>query len=196
MTVRTNSLKAVSAVAALAVAGGALAVPTFASAQSYGQSYGSAYQGERYYEPCLRDQRTRGTTGGLVGAAIGAGIGSQVASRGARTEGGVLGALLGAAIGSSVGREQAACTPTGYQGYAQRGYYEDNRYDGRAYSGAYREERYDDRYAYSRNVAERSYSGAEDCRLADSVIRLPNGRTETRYVRVCADERGEYRVVD
>ena len=32
--------------------------------------------------------------------------------------------------------------------------------------------------------------------LAESRIRLPDGRTDTRYVRTCPDQYGRYRVVD
>ena len=37
---------------------------------------------------------------------------------------------------------------------------------------------------------------AEDCRLAESPIYMPDGRTQTRFVRVCRDASGKYAVVD
>jgi len=41
-----------------------------------------------------------------------------------------------------------------------------------------------------------SYQNSDRCRLAESRIRLPDGRTDTRYVRTCPDQYGRYRVVD
>ena len=46
-----------------------------------------------------------------------------------------------------------------------------------------------------RRVAE-SPRDAEDCRLAESPIYMPDGRTQTRFVRVCRDASGKYAVVD
>jgi len=37
---------------------------------------------------------------------------------------------------------------------------------------------------------------AEDCTLAESPIYMPDGRTQTRFVRVCRDAAGKYAVVD
>lgn len=211
-----------AAIAALACAS-AVALPGVASAQSYGYDYPPAYgygnggysQGT-YYDPCARDQRQRATTGGLLGAAIGAVAGSQMAARGRRTEGSALGGVLGAAIGAGVGNSSAACdssyrrdaryptsaysgtyVPPAY-GYDNRGY--DNRgYDNRNYDY---DRRYDDRrdgYDYYRDYPDTRASGPRDtdqCRLAESNIRLPDGRMETRYVRTCMDQSGRYRVVD
>lgn len=200
-----------AAIAALACAS-AVALPGVASAQSYGYDYPPAYgygnggysQGT-YYDPCVRDQRQRATTGGLLGAAIGAVAGSQMAARGRRTEGSALGGVLGAAIGAGVGNSSAACDSRyrrdanyGYQGtYVPPAYGYDNR-------------GYDDRrggYDYYRDYPQaidpgfspqtNSYQGyGDECRLAESNIRLPDGRMETRYVRSCRDQSGRYRVVD
>ncbi|MBK1969453.1 glycine zipper 2TM domain-containing protein [Brevundimonas diminuta] len=204
-------------IAALACAS-AVALPGVASAQSYGYDYPPAYgygnnrysQGT-YYDPCARDQRQRATTGGLLGAAIGAVAGSQLAARGRRTEGSALGGVLGAAIGAGVGNSSAACDSRyrrdanyGYQGtYVPPAY----GYDNRGYDDG---RRYDDRrdgYDYYRDYPQtidpgfspqtNSYQGyGDECRLAESNIRLPDGRMETRYVRSCRDQSGRYRVVD
>ncbi|WP_427792195.1 glycine zipper 2TM domain-containing protein [Brevundimonas diminuta] len=211
-----------AAIAALACAS-AVALPGVASAQSYGYDYPPAYgygngsynQGT-YYDPCARDQRQRATTGGLLGAAIGAVAGSQMAARGRRTEGSALGGVLGAAIGAGVGNSSAACDssnrrdvryPTsGYSGtYVPPAYGYDNRgYDNRGYDNrnyGY-DRRYDDRrdgYDYYQEYPDTRASAprdADQCRLAESNIRLPDGRMETRYVRTCMDQSGRYRVVD
>ncbi|MNE06033.1 hypothetical protein D3C80_986080 [compost metagenome] len=203
------------AISALACAA-AVALPGVASAQSYGYDYPPAYgygsynsynQGT-YYDPCVRDQRQRATTGGLLGAAIGAVAGSQLAARGRRTEGSALGGVLGAAIGAGVGNSSAACDSRyrrdadyGYQGtYVPPAYGYDNRaYDYRGYDY---DRRYDDRrdgYDYDRHYSAPYASAprdADQCRLAESNIRLPDGRMETRYVRTCMDQSGRYRVVD
>lgn len=203
------SRKATAAVAALAM--GAVMAPA-ALAQSYG-AYGSSYgygqsraygqsYGQTYYDPCVRDQRERQTAGGLLGAAIGAIAGSQVAARGRRTEGSVLGGVVGAAVGAGVGRGQAACDSRGYGGYppppapygSQGGYAYDDRYAPPDDYDRRHDGRYDDRYAAP--VNDYRYSNTDECRLAESRIRLPDGREEVRYVRTCPDQNGRYRVVD
>ncbi|AYG95744.1 glycine zipper 2TM domain-containing protein [Brevundimonas naejangsanensis] len=202
------SKKASAAAVAIIACASAVALPGIASAQSYGYppayGYGSYSQGS-YYDPCVRDQRERATTGGLLGAAIGAVAGSQLAARGRRTEGSALGGVLGAAIGAGVGNSSAACNSpyrrdTGYSGtYVPPAYGYDNRpYDYRGYD----DRRYDDRRDgsdYYRDYPD-SYAASrrdtDECRLAESNIRLPDGRMETRYVRTCMDQSGRYRVVD
>ena len=210
--IRTASL------AAAAVATAALtALPGAASAQSYyGQPYGysQSYSGG-YYDPCRRDQGDRGATGALIGGAIGAVTGSQLASRGRRTEGSVLGGVLGAVVGSAVGRDSAGCRADNQRTYyGGGGGYSDSRYygDDRRYDDRYR----DDRYYDNRSYDDRAYSyggydeydrygggssyGYQDqgggCRMSESNIQLPDGRVETRYVRVCPDSSGRYRIVD
>ncbi len=198
-----------SAVTLAAIACVATVLPSIASAQTYGYGYPSAYgnNSEAYYDPCVREQRERQAGSGLLGAAIGAIAGSQVASRGRRTEGSLLGGVVGAAIGAGVGRSTAACTPGTssvaydapppppvYDRVYDRGY--DRGYDRRDY-------RRDDGYDYYRDYPQgydRGYAKpapADDgCRLAESEIRMPDGRIETRHVRTCPDSSGRYRIVD
>ena len=124
-----------------------------------------------------------------------------------------MGGVLGAVVGSQVGRSssdacrsyQSSYGSNGYyaQGYSQPSYgYYDDRYTG---DQGYRYDDYDrrDDYAYSRGgyYDDRSrpvdsYQNSDGCRLAESQIRLPDGRTDTRYVRTCPDQYGRYRVVD
>jgi hypothetical protein len=201
-----------AAVAALAVAG-SLMVPGVVSAQTYGYGYPPAYNSygpqDRYNDPCVGDQRSRTAGGGVLGAAIGAVAGSQLAARGRRTEGSVLGGVLGAAIGAGVGNNSANCdsryrsssygysqpyaetyVPPAY-GYDNSGY--DRRYDD-GYGRDYRE--YDQSYSQPAPDYRYQNQNNDGCRLAESVIRLPDGRSETRYVRTCLDQNGRYRVVD
>ncbi|MFN4296133.1 MAG: hypothetical protein ACK4FB_04775 [Brevundimonas sp.] len=201
-----------SAVAVAAVAACATALP--ASAQNYGQPYGQSYgyqaqhgygynQGyetsQPYYDQCVRDQRQRQVAGGLAGAAIGLLAGRGVASRRVRSEGGAMGAVLGAAVGAGVGGSTAACQPGRPQPYgqpygAQAGYgYDNSRYDDR-YDRDYGYQDRDPGYGYGQPV--RDYNNADQCRLVESNIRLPDGRVENRYVRACPDGNGRYRVVD
>jgi hypothetical protein len=163
----------------------------------------TSYSPEGYhYDPCRRDATQRGTAGALIGGGMGAVIGSNAAARNARTEGALLGGLLGAIAGGVVGNRTAACT-SGYsaappppppprtseyrnydQPYAERGGYgyEDDRY---AYGN--RGERY--------RLTERA-PDTDGCALAESPIYMPDGRTQTRFVRVCRDSSGRYAVVD
>lgn len=194
-----------SAVALAAIACAATVLPGIASAQTYGYDYPSAYNqsSNAYYDPCVREQRERQAGSGLLGAAIGAIAGSQVASRGRRTEGSLLGGVVGAAIGAGVGRGTAACQP----GTSQVVYDTPppppvyNRTYDRGYDR--REYRSDAGYDYYRDYPQdygRGYSNSapadDGCRLAESEIRMPDGRIETRHVRTCPDSSGRYRIVD
>lgn len=191
-----------SAFALAALACSAMVLPAAASAQTYGYGYPPAYSNAQapYYDPCLRDQRERQATAGIVGATVGAVAGSQIASRGNRTEGSLLGGLLGAVVGSSMGRSTATCAPgTPRVDYEvpppppppvyQRdyGYREDRRNDGYDY---YRE------YPESYDRGYRAPASDDGCRLAESQVRMPDGRTESRFVRTCPDDNGRYRIVD
>ena len=217
-----TSLTGAAALMALATT---VSVPTFASAQSYGdRSYN--------YDPCRRDTTSRSTGGGIIGALAGAAIGSNVAGHNVRKEGAVLGALAGAALGASIGKRSAACnsgqSASAYyndgssyygsnDGYAngQRyygsntygsGYYNNGSYNN-GYTGrsrTYRQDRtrYDDDdqgqgYGNSdRYEVSRGRTDANGCSLAESPIYLPDGRVQKRFVRVCQDSSGHYQVVD
>ena len=156
-----------------------------------------------YYDPCRRDTNQRGTAGGLIGAGIGAVIGSNAAARNARTEGAVLGGLLGAVIGNSVGNKTAACrssdrtsSPTyrSDNGYYSRDAYADSA-AAQAREDAYRYDQRDDRRDERDRREDRGAAG-DGCTLAESPILMPDGRTQTRFVRVCRDASGRYAVVD
>lgn len=114
--------------------------------------------------------------GGVIGAIAGAVLGSQVAGRGDRTEGSVLGGVLGAAVGAGVGNANDK-----YKCDARGPYftYEETR--------PYREGR--NRYASS---FDRTYYTQQRCRLAAAPVDS-YGR-DVRYVRVCPDESGRYRI--
>jgi len=160
----------------------------------YQNSYDSRYNATPgYYDACER-RRDNQVAGGVVGATIGAIAGSQIAARGHRTDGSILGGFLGAAVGASAGRNAngaAACDSR----YDRSGY--DYRY-GDGYSS--RDRGYDDRGYDNRNSTYYDSSGyrtdGDSCRVAESQVRLPDGRYETRYVRACPDQYGRYRVVD
>jgi len=112
-------------------------------------------------------------TGGLLGALAGGVLGSNMAGRGSRTEGTVLGAVVGGGIGAAVGHanDKYKCDSRGaYYSYNDTVPY---RVDGRVYR--------DDRYAYYRRMG---------CRLAPA----PVTDSDYRYVRVCPDSDGRYRI--
>jgi hypothetical protein len=190
----------------------------------YVPGYGG--QTYNYSDYCDRNRQGRSGAGAVIGAGAGAVIGSQLAARGRRTEGSILGGVLGAVVGSAAGRGSGdQCygyssgsnytyspnTPAyssgyGYSsdyysqpapsyGYSNGGsgyYYDENGYGPYSSAPQYddrRSDRHDDRYSSG-------YGDRDGCRLAESRIRLPDGRTETRYVRTCPDQSGRYRVVD
>lgn len=173
------------------------------------------------YDYCRNDRGQRQGAGTFIGGAAGAVAGSQLAARGRRTEGSILGGVVGAVIGNVVGRNSANNCET-----YRSNYYDDRAYSAPVYDDRYADDRYDDRYSDSRYSDNRyvqvypaptsgygsSYGYGDDyssrysssygntdrdgCRLAESRIRLPDGRSETRYVRTCPDQSGRYRVVD
>ena len=202
----TIAKSALAAAAGLMALTGIAAAPSTASAQSY--------YGDNYYDPCRRDSTNRGTVGALLGGALGAAIGSNAAARNARTEGALLGGAVGAVAGAAVGNNSAACR----SGYAPRSSYYNGYNSGynSGYTGAYtggsgyyapqpsyydsRYRDYDyDAYAYDRRGGRYPVvqaPGADGCTLAESPIHMPDGRVETRFVRVCRDSSGRYAVVD
>ena len=127
---------------------------------------------------------TRKVAGTLIGALVGGALGANIASEKVETEGAVLGAVVGGALGAGIAsgtderRYGAACDTTGYYySYGQTfPYREDASYRGRA-SG---------RYDYG-------YYNHQRCRLAVAPADW-NGRTDYRYVRVCPDRAGRYRI--
>lgn len=205
MKTQSTARRAVMAVAGAALVAGAL-VPATASAQQYQGSY---------YDPCQRDQTGRQVVGAIVGGLAGMALGNNVVNdqridrwgrRRDNDTGATIGALVGAGVGANIGRNSAACTPARqaqpqpYYDYApQYGYapppqdyyydrYQDRRYD----EYRYQDERYyDDRY-----YNDRSYDQRGACRMVESRIRMPDGRTETRMVQACPDSQGRYRIVD
>jgi hypothetical protein len=202
--------------ASVALAAGAMLMGSAATAQAQPYGYNGASSGYSY-DPCKREKTGRATGGALLGGAIGAVIGSQAAARGHRTDGSLLGGALGAAIGAGVGSSAAACAngQTGYYEPAPRydsysrygsGYgstYGGGYYGRDSYAPAYRYEgRYDDSsWAYGRRgeryrMAQGRGVDADGCTLAESPIHMPDGRVETRFVRVCRDSSGRYAVVD
>jgi hypothetical protein len=159
-----------------------------------------------YYDACKREQTGRGTVGAVLGGGAGAVIGSNVAARNARTEGALLGGLLGAIAGGVVGNKSAACTSdpsaSGPPGPAPAPRTESSSYSRDAYAGAdaaasdaradaYAADRRGDRYR-----ATEQPPGPDGCTLAESPVYMPDGRTQTRFVRVCRDASGGYAVVD
>lgn len=203
----TFAKAALTGVAGVMALTAALAVPTFASAQSGGPYDSRGY----YYDPCKRDSTNRATTGGIIGALAGAAIGSNLAAHhGGRTGGAALGGVAGAVAGAAIGKNSAACNggsqrqgyysngSTYYGANQDRDYY-DRGYSDRSYDRAYDRSRYegpaDDRYGDAYTVTDRP-ADASGCTLAESPIYLPDGRVQKRFVRVCQDSNGRYQVVD
>lgn len=152
--------------------------PSAYGADRYGRDvsyYDNSYYAPYRDNPCEQRRDGRTAAGALIGALAGAALGSNLASSGVRTEGAVLGALVGGGLGGSIGRSTAKCDDNGYWfsrdqtiSYRETGYGRGNRYG------------YND---YRRR----------GCRLAPAPAEYA-GRVEYRYVRVCPDDRGRYRI--
>jgi len=130
--------------------------------------------------PCEQRRGSNTAAGLIIGALAGAAIGSNVAATDVQTEGAVLGAVVGGGIGASIGRDSARCDDRGYwysKGetipYREARYYRDRR----ERSGQYDYDRY----------------ARRGCRLAPAPAEYA-GQVEYRYVRVCPDSRGRYRI--
>ncbi|MDB5437009.1 MAG: hypothetical protein JWR47_3266 [Phenylobacterium sp.] len=194
---------------ALAAAAGlmALGAAAAASAQPYGPGYSN-------YDPCRRDAGNRGIAGALIGGAGGAVLGSQFAARGHRSDGSLLGGVVGAIAGATVGKNTAACTDGPPPAYSYRdappppppppsAYYqpEPQAYGDADYAPP--PPRYAERetvWAYGRHGARlrvmEDRVGSDGCTVAESPVYMPDGRVDRRFVRVCPDDSGRYRVVD
>ncbi|MDP2260352.1 MAG: glycine zipper domain-containing protein [Caulobacter sp.] len=153
--------------------------PPYAGAYGRDVAYNDAYAPYRD-SPCERRRDGNTTAGAIIGALAGAAIGSNVAASGVRTEGAVLGALVGGGVGGAIGRSSAKCDNDGYW------YSRDQTISYR--EAGYRRGQRSGRYAYN------DYS-RRGCRLAAAPTEW-GGRTEYRYVRVCPDNRGRYRITN
>ncbi|WP_309645431.1 glycine zipper family protein [Phenylobacterium sp.] len=145
------------------------------NATDYGRD--TSYNNRPNNDPCRDRNNNRAVAGGLIGAIAGAALGSNVAARNARTEGAVLGALVGGGIGAAVGNasDNAKCDDTGYYySYDQTIPYRESRYERGRRSGQY----------------DYSYYNRQKCRLAPA----PISGDEYRYVRVCPDREGRFRI--
>ena len=123
-----------------------------------------------------RSDNSGSVAGGIIGALAGAALGSNVAARNARTEGAVLGAVVGGGVGAAVGHanDKYRCDSYGpYFSYSDTIPYREAR--------TYRSGRYD--YAYYNR---------QRCRLAAAPI--DSYGEDYRYVRVCPDRQGRYRI--
>src|SRR3990167_1302737 len=151
------------------------------SAGYYGADVSASVDYDRYRRtPCERRRSGNTAAGLIIGALAGAAIGSNVAATDVQTEGAVLGAIVGGGIGASIGRDSASCDERGYWFTRDETipYREGRWYRDRA--------RYSGRYSYN-------YYARRGCRLAAAPAEYA-GQVEYRYVRVCPDSRGRYRI--
>jgi hypothetical protein len=155
---------------------------SYAPAPGYGQEpYAPAYAAPSYggntsyNAPPVRCDNNGAVGAGALGAIAGALLGSNVAAHGRRTEGAVLGGVVGAGLGAAVGHahDKYKCD--------QRGPYFT----------------YQETVPYSEPAESRSSRYSEyqrmGCRLATAPVDS-EGR-DYRYVRVCPDPDGRYRIV-
>ncbi|MDO9222396.1 MAG: hypothetical protein Q7U20_01635 [Caulobacter sp.] len=147
----------------------------------YGRDASASVDYDRYRSSPCEQRRSGNTAAGLIiGALAGAAIGSNVAATDVQTEGAVLGAIVGGGIGASIGRDSARCDNRGY-------------WYSKSETIPYREARYyRDRGARSGQYDYNRYA-RRGCRLAAAPTEY-GGRTDYRYVRVCPDRQGRYRI--
>jgi hypothetical protein len=122
------------------------------------------------------DSNNSTVAAGAIGAILGGILGSNIAGHGDRTEGAVLGAVVGGGLGAAVGNanDKYKCDSRGpYFAYSE--------------TVPYRESR---SWRYGSNNS--SYYTRQRCRLAPAPIDS-YGR-DYRYVRVCPDASGRYRI--
>jgi hypothetical protein len=144
----------------------------------YNNGYVAPYAGQYGYNTSanVRCDRDNTVAAGAIGAIAGAILGSQAAGHGSRTEGSVLGAVVGGGLGAAIGnsRDKYKCDARGpYFSYNE--------------TVPYRESR---SWRYGRN--DSSYYSRMRCRLAPAPVD-EYGR-DYRYVRVCPDASGRYRI--
>ena len=122
----------------------------------------------------------------------------------------MLGGLLGAFAGAAIGRNTAGCAGPAFAPPPARASF--SSYDSRPAPYATNDdaEGYAGQDAYDRDDREEIYADgprqqsfriterpdANGCTLAESPVYLPDGQVQKRFVRVCLDSRGRYRVVD
>jgi hypothetical protein len=138
------------------------------AAPAYGAN--AAYAG-----PAVRCDNSGAVGAGVIGALAGAVLGSNVAAHGRRTEGAVLGGVVGAGAGALVGHQhdKYKCDQRGaYFTYQETVPYSE--------PAEYRSDRYSE---YQRM----------GCRLATAPVDA--NAQDYRYVRVCPDPDGRYRIV-
>lgn len=145
----------------------------------YSQAAPAPYAGAYGYNASANvrcDSHNSTVAAGALGAIAGAIFGSNVAARNARTEGAVLGAVVGGGLGAAIGN-------------ANDKYKCDNRGPYFSYNETlpYRESR-----SYRFGANDYSYYTRQRCRLAPAPVDS-YGR-DYRYVRVCPDELGRYRI--
>lgn len=154
-----------------------------------------------------RGRRTEGSIlGGVLGAVVGsaAGRGSGDQCYGYRDDyrDGYAYSPNPPAYSSGYGYSQSyGHSPSYSSGYSYGSSYGGGSvyYDENGYGPYSSDPRHGDRYGSGGGYYDRDDRGRYDndgCRLAESRIRLPDGRSETRYVRTCPDRSGRYRVVD
>lgn len=150
--------------------------PTYAAPGYAYAAPAAPYYGNNtvYTAPPVRCDNKGTVTAGAIGALAGAVLGSQLSASGRHTENSVLGAVIGGGIGAAVGHahDRYKCDQRGpYFTYQETIPYRESAY--------YRTPRY----------AEYSRMG---CRLAPAPV--DSYGQDYRYVRVCPDPDGRYRI--
>jgi len=148
---------------------------TYAAPAPYGAPPAGAYGANTAYAAPVKCDNTGAIAGGLIGALAGGVLGSNVAGHGNKTEGTVLGGLVGGGLGAYVGHahDKHQCDERGVVYY-----------------------NYGDTVPYQVDTSAPPDPRTADyvnrgCRMAPAAV---EGQ-DARYVRVCPDADGRYRIV-
>ena len=128
------------------------------------------------YTTTCRNDHTGRTAGAVIGGLAGAVLGSNLSAPGRHTENSVLGGVLGAVVGGAVGNAHDR-----YECDSRGPYYSYNNTIAYREDPNYRSGRYD-----------RDYYVRMRCRLAPAPVDAYGN--DVRYVRVCPDADGRYRI--
>lgn len=150
--------------------------PAYAAAPGYAPAPAPYYGANTAYAAPAVSCDNTGTVGaGVIGALAGAVLGSQLSAPGRHTENAVLGGLVGGGVGAAVGHahDRYKCDQRGaYFTYQETVPYSEPT------------EYHSDRYAEYQRMG---------CRLASAPV--DSNGSDYRYVRVCPDPDGRYRIV-
>jgi hypothetical protein len=149
--------------------------PAFAEHPGYAER--TDYYSDYRDSPCERRADDHAAAGAVIGAIAGGALGANIGMGPGRAGGLAIGAVLGGVVGANIGHQTARCDARGYYfTYEQTYPYREGEWE-RGPSGQY----------------DYTYYSHHGCRLAVAPAHWGD-HDDWRYVRVCPDDRGNYRI--